>query len=287
MTITNGGFETGSLDPWYTGMYTTSTVLVTSATQHSGTYSCLLDVSVKGNEADIIQDNCINEGTLTIWHLSNDSTYSHVWVLLATPTYDDIIQIGNLTGGGASTWVYDTYTIPDTIASTHTTLILSCTNAIESGTEKWYLDDIVISSGSPTSSFTVSASTTAINNPIIFTDTSNFSPTRWRWYFGDGSAVVTTQNATHTYTTSGTFNAYLVAGIGEAADYTSDIQQITVINYSPINLIGIVEFQGLSQINFEGVNDIIGWNPKNHSIIFWGVSGCSHGIPTQFRCVIR
>ena len=48
------------------------------------------------------------------------------------------------------------------------------------------------------------------NTTIDFTDTSTNSPTAWNWYFSDGTANVTTQNAAHTYRQRGSFPACLI-----------------------------------------------------------------------------
>lgn len=46
---------------------------------------------------------------------------------------------------------------------------------------------------------------------VTFTDTTTGLPTEWIWYFGDGETSAL-QNPVHTYTKSGTFTVYLVAG---------------------------------------------------------------------------
>ena len=44
---------------------------------------------------------------------------------------------------------------------------------------------------------------------VQFTDQSTGNPTGWSWNFGDGSAVSTSQNPSHTYTTGGSFTVAL------------------------------------------------------------------------------
>jgi len=46
---------------------------------------------------------------------------------------------------------------------------------------------------------------------VSFTDLSGNSPTSWLWSFGDGSANVTTQDATHTFASAGSYNVSLTA----------------------------------------------------------------------------
>jgi PKD repeat protein len=60
---------------------------------------------------------------------------------------------------------------------------------------------------------------------IHFYDASTGSPTSWNWNFGEGGNV-TTQNATHTYTTPGTYTVSLTVSKG-----TSSSQSNAVISY--------------------------------------------------------
>ncbi len=58
--------------------------------------------------------------------------------------------------------------------------------------------------------FTVSGAVTGqIPLTVNFLDASPNSPTTWQWNFGDGSPVVTTQNAAHTYTDYGIYDVSL------------------------------------------------------------------------------
>lgn len=78
----------------------------------------------------------------------------------------------------------------------------------------------------PTTSFTTNK--TSGQNPlsIAFTDTSTLSPTFWNWSFGEGGANTTTQNAVHTYTSSGSYQVILTSG--NAYGSTSASTTITV-----------------------------------------------------------
>ena len=55
-----------------------------------------------------------------------------------------------------------------------------------------------------------SSTTPCLNFATAFTDISANSPTKWNWNFGDGTAIDTLQNSTHTYAISATYNVTLV-----------------------------------------------------------------------------
>jgi len=61
--------------------------------------------------------------------------------------------------------------------------------------------------------FTADKTVSYPNGTIQFTDAS-FGATSWSWNFGDGSAVSTLHNPTHSYTTSGSFNVTLTTNGG-------------------------------------------------------------------------
>lgn len=59
----------------------------------------------------------------------------------------------------------------------------------------------------PTAAFSTSPTSPKVNEPMMFTDTSNPGTgqtiTAWSWNFGDGSPLNTSKNPIHTYTTTG------------------------------------------------------------------------------------
>lgn len=61
-----------------------------------------------------------------------------------------------------------------------------------------------------------SQSSTALTSN--FTDLSTGSPISWSWNFGDGSAINTSQNPTHTYAVAGTYTVTLVVSNGICDD---------------------------------------------------------------------
>lgn len=71
-------------------------------------------------------------------------------------------------------------------------------------------------------------STTDLGNRAYdFTDLSTNNPTEWEWNFGDGSAVVNTQNANHTYGADGMYQVCLTAG--NVAGSSTDCDSVTVV----------------------------------------------------------
>lgn len=81
----------------------------------------------------------------------------------------------------------------------------------------------------PIASFSHSGAN-CLNGGINFTSTSTGSPISWWWSFGDG-ATSTSQNPSHSYGSSGTYNVTLV--VGNAAGCTDTIIQPVFINPPP------------------------------------------------------
>ena len=63
---------------------------------------------------------------------------------------------------------------------------------------------------SPVVSFTSDVTTGTAPVTVQFTDESSYSPTSWRWSFGDGISS-TEQNPSHTYTSAGSYTVALTA----------------------------------------------------------------------------
>ena len=62
---------------------------------------------------------------------------------------------------------------------------------------------VAVLSASPTSG--------TVSLKVQFTDKSTNSPTAWKWNFGDGTAISTAQNPTHTYSKTGSYTVVLTA----------------------------------------------------------------------------
>jgi PKD repeat protein len=67
---------------------------------------------------------------------------------------------------------------------------------------------------------------------VTFTDTSDTSPNRWLWNFGDGTNS-TEQNPVHTYATAGTYNISLKAWNDLGSDTIEKLNYLTVRNLAP------------------------------------------------------
>ena len=74
----------------------------------------------------------------------------------------------------------------------------------------------------------VESITVNVGDVLTFTNVSENAPTTFSWNFGDASPLVTTQNATHTFTQVGTYVVYFTAG-NVNGQVTADALTITVL----------------------------------------------------------
>ncbi len=96
-------------------------------------------------------------------------------------------------------------------------------------------DDVTIREAPPaTPSFTFSCSST---NTVSFTDHTGMCPNTWNWNFGDpgsgGSNLVTTQNASHTFSAPGSYNVTLSAS-NTCSALTSTFQIVNIMNATAV-----------------------------------------------------
>jgi len=137
--------------------------------------------------------------------------------------------------GGTSNAVNPTHTY---VATGSYTVRLITTNA--AGCQDTMTKPAFVNIGSLTASFTKSTATTCTNNAVTFTNTSLPGPGNSTWYFGDGGTA-TSANATHAYSTAGTYTVKLVVNFNNCSD--SSFQTITVnpgpsTNFTATNLSG-------------------------------------------------
>ncbi len=102
--------------------------------------------------------------------------------------------------------------------------------------------------------------TNCLNGGILFTDNSTGNPVSWSWNFGDGG-LSTSQNPTHSFASSGTYNVSLV--VGNAFGCTDTIIQPVFINPPPfINASANVAVCLGSSVNLSATGGIsYVWNP--------------------------
>lgn len=91
----------------------------------------------------------------------------------------------------------------------------------------------IASSAPPIANFSTSNTNPPLGSVVNFTDLSQGSPNGWIWYFGDGDTAHV-QNASHTYSTSGTYFVQLVAFTCNSSDTAYDT---VVVQTAPIALV--------------------------------------------------
>ena len=134
--------------------------------------------------------------------------------------------------GDGSALVTNGAVITHTYSATGTyTAIVTASNAVSSQSTT---TTVTIQDAPPTASF-VSSSPDVLGEITSFTNQSTGSNLSYQWSFGEGTALVTTANPTHTYATTGTFTVVLTA----TNSLGSDVATGTVtINDQPSTLRG-------------------------------------------------
>ncbi len=105
----------------------------------------------------------------------------------------------------------------------------------------------------PVADFTASPKSGTVPLAVTFTDRSDNGPTAWNWNFGDGSARVVTQDATHTYTQVGSFTVTLTVSNAGGSDTKTSSNPILVTfgdvpaNFWALNQILAVVNAGIAQ----------------------------------------
>ena len=165
---------------------------------------------------------------------------------------NQVYSVAAVSGATAYTWVV-TGNISAT-SSTNNVINITADNTSGSGTIKVLalnacgnsaysatLSVTVNNTPAPTASFTTSASNVCLSNAgVMFTNTSSvngntLSPlTSYSWDFADGSSIITTNNASNTYSTSGSYDAILT--ITDANACTSSISNRILVD--PISVPG-------------------------------------------------
>ena len=110
------------------------------------------------------------------------------------------------------------------------TVTLTATNITGSHT---VTQVIGVSLPPPVASFTVAPPTPTILDTVVFTNTSTGSALSHSWNFGDGSAVVTTADASHIFATAGTYSVTLTATGPGAGNPPQSITESVVVSFAP------------------------------------------------------
>ena len=128
-------------------------------------------------------------------------------------------------------WKLLTYTIPSSYSGVH---LIKVYQSDASNSVTYYDDFLAVRH--PVASFTAAPVSGQAPFTVQFNDTSIDTPTSWLWNFGDNSTS-TDQNATHTYTTAGTYTVNLTAtndGGSDTATYTGYITITTPLAIAPV-----------------------------------------------------
>jgi len=133
--------------------------------------------------------------------------------------------------GGASTEQNPSHTY--TIAGTYTVKLVA-TNAGGNDT-KIRTDYIVALPPPPVADFTGTPTSGDYPLTVVFTDASLDDPTAWSWTFGDGGRT-TTQNPSHTYTMSGSYDVALTATNAGGSDTQTKVGYVSV-GTGPVELV--------------------------------------------------
>ncbi|MDD3136155.1 MAG: pectinesterase family protein, partial [Methanoregula sp.] len=118
------------------------------------------------------------------------------------------------------------YLVPDSLGSDITPLVKATSDYTVTG---------MLATTPPVASFTATPQSGTAPLKVQFTDTSSNSPTSWQWDFNnDGTVDATTQNASYTYITPGTYTVKLTATNNDGSDDEVKTSLITVTGTKPI-----------------------------------------------------
>jgi PKD repeat protein len=127
--------------------------------------------------------------------------------------------------------------------------------------------------------FSATPSVGCVGMKVTFTDqtTGQGTPTAWKWMFGDGGTA-TTQNPTHTYSTSGTFNVTEIVTDNTGKKDTLVKKACITVEPSTANALPLTN-------NFQSTFPSTGWvinNPNGHKTVWAQATTCGgYGKSTQ------
>ncbi len=166
------------------------------------------NVAITAGETVTFTDASYDNITSWAWDFgdgsfSTDSNPSHTYT--AAGTYVIGLYVQNATGTASNVSgqiVNSSYTLPQVVVSAVQDVSPQFNVELNGNTYGPF--------GTTAEAF--SGETVNVGDALAFTDASTNAPTTWSWNFGDASPLVTTQNATHTFTQAGTYVVYFTAG---------------------------------------------------------------------------
>lgn len=222
----SGGLGTGTTKTVTPGTYTVS-VDLNGCAGPSGTVNVIFRTIPN---AAFTQDQLCNP-TFTVTNPEAGATYNWNFGTGATPaTYS-----GPIANQGPITYV------PASGMRTVSLVMVSANGCADTASKTFNVSCIP-----PVAAFAVSSSSVCLGTAVNFTNTTTVgdTPFVYSYDFGDGSPVVATPNATHTYTTPGTYTASFTV-TGPAGSSTAT-QTITVKPIPNTNFIINQNPQGLT-----------------------------------------
>lgn len=225
-----------------------------SATLHTTTYSSQMGTNEWGYAAYNYSSLYKFYANDTIsWTTTGSGTFTGIKYNTSTTAFSWEVQDLNTTGHTF------TYKFP----ATHVGSIMVLTDNTNSknlngGNEQAYF--ILLSGSSLQSSFYVNTTTGYAPQGVIFTDTSTGNPTSWYWEFGDGENS-TSQNPSHVYNSSGTYNVNLKVSRTGESDWENKTAYITISSKeAPMCSFTVNQYSGQSPLNIN-FNDTSSGSP--------------------------
>lgn len=172
-------------------------------------------------------DYCYVPGTSDTWvSVGADATTPFMGISYSTDGGDNWINFANMD---------TTQHLAVAFANNKTGWSGAFNNYNDDGMFKYYGSLFALDTcASYSADFSQSADTVdiAYSAQVDFTDMSLSNPDAWHWVFGDGS-YATTQNASHTYASAGTYQVSLLSSHGVCTD--TAFGTVVVVNTSSIN----------------------------------------------------
>lgn len=137
----------------------------------------------------------------------------------------------NITGNNTQTTFSTNQNVNYTFGNGNWSIRLNATNAGGSNVSEQQFVNVSGSAATlPVVQYTIDKTFVRFPKTITVNDTSLNTPTSWEWYWGDGTANTTTQNATHQYTKRGAWNVILTA-TNAAGSNTTTATKVKVFGY--------------------------------------------------------